>query len=73
MGQRMGSVEREEVLQNLHATLGGDGLGVELDTEDRELFMPETHNFALGGLGRDFEAVREAVALDQQRMVAGGE
>jgi hypothetical protein len=45
--------------------------GMELDTKDRELFVPQTHNFALGGFGGDFEAVRETRALDEQRVVAG--
>src|SRR6478736_520577 len=44
---------------------------MELDTMNRELFVLQAHNFALGRLGRDFEAVRQAGALDQQRMIAG--
>src|SRR6478735_8654915 len=72
LGQRMGSVQGEKVLENLHATLGGDGLRMELDPVNREFFVLQPHNFPLRSLGGDLEAVRQAGALDQKGMVAGG-
>src|SRR5688572_12078217 len=72
LGQRMGSVQGEKVLENLHATLGGDGFRMELDPVNGEFFVLQTHNFPLGGLGGDFEAVRQAGTLDQQGMITGG-
>jgi hypothetical protein len=36
----------QEVLQQLLAFLGEDGLGVELDTVDGILFVREAHDFA---------------------------
>src|SRR5688572_33039217 len=72
LGQRMGSVQGEKVLENLHTTLGGDGFRMELDPVNGEFFVLQAHYFPLGGFGGDFEAVRQAGALDQQGMVAGG-
>lgn len=34
--------------------------------------MPDTHDFAFGGFGGDIEAVREGLALDDERVVADG-
>ena len=67
-----GSVESEEVFQNLHAAFGGDGFGVELDAPDGEFAVAESHDFAFGGLGGDFEGCGEGGALDEERVVARG-
>lgn len=70
-GGRFGSVEREKVLKNFHAALSRDGLGVELHAPDGERLMPESHDFAFGGFGGDFEAIRAGFAFEDQGMVAG--
>ena len=42
---------------------------MELDAEDREFAMGEAHNFALGSLGGNPEAVRKRVSLHQKGMI----
>ena len=51
---------------------GEDRLGVELHALDRQLAVAQAHDRAVGGLGGDLEHVGQAVAVDDQRVVAGG-
>ena len=74
LGQRMaaGSVESEEIFQNLHAAFGGDGFGMELHPPDGEFAVTQAHDLAFRGFGGDFEALGERGALNEKRVVAGG-
>ena len=45
---------------------------MELDAEDGQFAVGETHDFGFGGFGRDFEAGREGFAFDDEGVVAGG-
>src|SRR3546814_8394018 len=49
----------------------GDALGVELYAVDGVLAVREAHDQTVVGLGSDLQRVREGVAVDQERMVAG--
>src|SRR5208283_5933472 len=64
------SVEPEEILQDPHPLPGRDGFRVELDAPDGQGAVPQPHDLALGGLGGDLQLLREARALDEQRVVA---
>src|SRR5215208_7875966 len=45
---------------------------MELHALDLEAAVAQTHDDAVGGGGRDFEAVGQALALDDERVVARG-
>jgi hypothetical protein len=66
-----GLVKREEIFQDAHAAFGGDGFGVELHAPNGELFVTQPHDFALGGLGGDREAVGQSGAFNDQRVITG--
>src|SRR5262245_11969524 len=51
--------------------LGRDALMMELDAMQGVRAMGKPHDEVVIGLGRDDERVRQACALDHQRMVAG--
>ncbi len=51
---------------------GEDAFGMELDAPDREVLVADAHDFAFVGFGSDFEAVGEGIALDDERVIAGG-
>src|SRR5205823_9382565 len=44
----------------------------ELHAPDGKFLVPDAHDLALLGLGGDFQKIRQGIALDDQRMVAGG-
>src|SRR5262249_61150566 len=67
---RRGDVEK--VAQDQVPVLGGDALGMELNAVDGEAAVREPHDEAAVGLGGHAELVRQACALDHQRMVARG-
>ena len=56
----------EKIREELVALLGQDGLGMELDALHGELAMPHAHDLTVIALCRDFEAGRNARALDHQ-------
>ena len=43
---------------------------MKLDAVDRELSMLQSHNFAVLGLGGDFERIGQRFAAHDQRMIA---
>ncbi len=45
---------------------------MELYAPDGQFAVAQAHDFAFGGFGGDFEAVREGGAFDEQGVVAGG-
>ncbi len=51
---------------------GGDGFWVKLHAPDRKFAVAQGHDFALSGFGGDFEAVGEALALDDEGVVTSG-
>ena len=51
--------------------LGQDGFRVKLHALDRQGFVAHAHDFAVFCPGGDFQAIRQAFALDHQRVVAG--
>src|SRR5439155_21418642 len=65
-----GRGELEEILQDQMPVLGGDALGMELHAVDRELAMRNAHDEAFIGLRAERKLVRQAVAIDYQRMIA---
>ena len=54
------------------AGFGEDRLGVELHALDRELAVAQAHHQAVLRLGAHLEHVGHGVALDDERVVAGG-
>src|SRR5215207_5101987 len=66
----MGRLELQKVGQQALALGGEDGLGVELHALDLEAAVAQTHDDAVGRRGRDFEAVGQTLALDDERVVA---
>src|SRR5271167_930322 len=62
----------EEVGEELFSCLGQDRLRMELHTFYLHLLMTDTHDEPVRGAGRDFQAVRQRRALDDQRVVARG-
>src|SRR5713226_1635320 len=49
-----------------------DRFRVELHPLHGEFFMPHSHNFFIFGPGGNLQAIRQACALDHQRMIARG-
>ena len=45
---------------------------MELDAPDGKLLVFDAHDFAFVGFGRDFEAIGQCVALDDEGVIAGG-
>ena len=62
----------EEIGEQLMAVLRGDALGMELHAVHRIALVLQAHDHAVVGLGGDLERVRQAAALDDQRMIARG-
>ena len=60
----------EEVLHHPLPIRRQDGLGMELDAFDVFCLMPHAHDRAVGEVARDFEAVRERLAVDDEGVVA---
>jgi hypothetical protein len=60
----------EEVLQQIVAALGQDRFRVELHPFDGQGPVAQAHDLAVVGPGGDFQAGRQGLALDGQRMVA---
>ena len=58
--------ELQKVGEELLAVGGEDRFGMELDPPERKGAVTESHDFAFGCLGGDFQAVGEGGALDQQ-------
>ena len=66
------SFRSEEVAQQVLAHRGQERLGVKLHALDRQALVAQSHDLLVPGLGRDFQAVGQAVARHHQRVVAGG-
>ena len=60
----------EKVFQHQMAVIGGDAFGMELHAMHRQTPVREPHDEAVVGIGGDGEIVRQARALDDQRMIA---
>src|SRR5258707_6301193 len=45
---------------------------MKLHAPNRKLLMLHAHDFTFVGLGRNFQTIRQSVALDYQRMIARG-
>ena len=52
--------------------LGGDGFRVELHAVNGQLFVLQPHDGAVLEMRCDLQTVRQALAFDHQRMIAGG-
>ena len=65
-------LEREEILEELFAAGGEDGLGVELDAFEFCAAVADAHDDAVVGFGSDGEFARKGFALDDERVVASG-
>ncbi len=63
-------VQRQKILQQPVAVLGLDGFRVKLHALDGEMAVTHPHDFAIFGLRGNFQAGRQAVALDGQRVIA---
>src|SRR5215207_889965 len=68
----MGRSEFQKVGQQALALGGEDGLGVELHALNLKAAVAQAHDDAVGRRGRDFEAVGQTLALDDERVVARG-
>src|SRR3990170_3532301 len=62
----------EKVGKQLMAVLRSDALGMELDAVHGKALVLHAHDHPVRRLRRDFQRFWEGVALDDQRMVAGG-
>jgi len=62
----------EEILQQALAILREDGFRVELHAVDRVFLVHQAHDLAFLGPCGDFEAIRQGLALDDERVVARG-
>jgi hypothetical protein len=71
-GRRLIAALRKEVLQQFVAALGGNRFRMELHALDRQRPVPQPHDLAVGGPGGDLEALGQRLALDCQRVIAGG-
>lgn len=65
-------IQGQEIFQDVHAILSGDGLGMKLDAPDGQGLVAQAHDFAFGGLGGDFKTVGHAFFFDEEGVVAGG-
>lgn len=63
--------EAQEVRQKIESVLRRERFGMELHAPDREVAVPQAHHEAVVGPRSDFEASREGLALDDERVVAG--
>ena len=63
----------DEILQQLVPVLGEQRLRMELHAFDREAAVAQAHDLAILGLGADLEAGGQRRALDDQRVIAGGD
>ena len=74
-GREPHRLQLQEILNELFAVGGKDGLWVELDAFDGELAMAETHDRAApigaGGAGRNLEFIRQRIFFDDERMIPG--
>src|SRR3954462_11727673 len=68
-GGGLAGQRRDPVAEQRHARGGEDRLRVELHALDGQLLVPEAHDLALGRPGGDLQAVREALSLDEERVV----
>src|SRR5437868_1325642 len=64
--------ELEKIAHDHPAILGEDAFGMELHTPDWKFFVPNAHDLAFIGFRRDFQAVRNRIALNDERMISGG-
>ena len=55
------------------AVFGEDALGVELHAPNGQLLVPQAHDFSFFSFGGDFQAIRQRVAFDDERVVARGD
>ena len=63
--------EIEEVLQDHNSFFGGKRFGMELNTPNRQLFVPESHDLTFLGMSGDGKAIRQRRRFHDKRMVAG--
>ena len=63
-------MQGQEVLQDLTTALRQDAFRVKLHSPNRKLFVLHAHDFPFLGLGRNLEALRQSIALDDERMIA---
>ncbi len=61
--------ELQEIPQEVLALGREDGFGMELDAENRQFPVRETHDLTFLGPGRDFQASRQGVPLHDEGMV----
>src|SRR5579871_1922794 len=71
-GRRDRLARAEEVRQHGLAMLGQHRLGMELDAFDRHAAVAHPHDLAVRGPRAHLQAVRHAVPLDHERVIAGG-
>src|ERR1019366_10585395 len=68
--------ELNKIAYDLLSLLGKYALRMKLRALDRELAVPQAHDYTLAVAvvagGRDFQLVGKALLLDNQRMVSGG-
>src|SRR3954468_16840368 len=61
----------QKIGKQIAAMSGKNGFGMELNALHRELLVAHAHDFSVVRPGRYFEAMRQRIALNDQRMVAG--
>ena len=66
----VGPTAREEVAQEGVSVAGEDRLRMELHALDRAHVMAEAHDQAVRRVGRDLQALREGLALDDEAVIA---
>ena len=62
----MPALQRQEVLEELFAGIGEDGLGMELDALDSVAAVTKAHDDAVVGLRGDRQFARQGFFLDDQ-------
>src|SRR5947209_4564114 len=63
----------DEVREQVFATWSQDRLGVELHAFNVEFTVPKSHDQPVVGLGRHLQARRKRRAIDDQRVIPGGD
>src|SRR5512141_707205 len=63
-------LEFQEISEQVFPGLGQNRFRMKLHALDRERPMPQPHNFAFGGLGRNLQTVGKILGIHQQRVIA---
>ena len=65
-------LELEEIPQDLPAVFSEDALRMKLNAPNRKLLVFHAHDFAFLRFGGDFQAIRQRLPANYQRVIARG-